>query len=155
MLTGTVEYQDGADRRRAPYICIGTQKEAGVRVLVARTHRFAGSHDRARAGVLRQERRRPWSCRDDLHRGGCRQVGRGPQGRAAAARAKAEAVSPDELKNFDASAQEYANDRRGSCSVFKATDATTDATDFLNACVARMNTARVAKLTTVAGAPTK
>src|SRR3954452_13501365 len=25
VLTGTVEYQDGADRRTAPYICIGTQ----------------------------------------------------------------------------------------------------------------------------------
>jgi len=155
VLTGTVEYQDGADRRTAPYICIGTQKEAGY-VYSSRGH--VDSPDRMIAPV--QE------CYDK--NGG----GPGPAATtcigavvakseedlktaSAAARVKAEAVSPDELKNFDASAQEYANYRARSCSVFKATDAATDATDFLNACVARMNAARVTKLTTAGSAPTK
>jgi hypothetical protein len=147
VMTGTVEYQDGANRRTAPFICMGTEKEAGF-VYTSRGN--VNQTDRAIAPV--QE---------------CYDKNGGTAGPAAAsciqavlskteedlktassaARTKAEAVGPDEVKNFDASAQEYTAYRTRSCSVFRAVDAVTDAPDFLNACFARLNLARSAKLT--------
>jgi hypothetical protein len=144
VLTGIVEYQDGASRALAPFICMGTDKKVGF-------------HYVSRPGMTGEDR--PAVPVQDCY---LKYVGAGDQASAcikeavaksetdlaaalAAGKAKLTAGT-DDFKNFEASQTEFVAYRTRSCDVFKAPDTSTDAGDFYNACVARVNLMRVNKL---------
>jgi uncharacterized protein YecT (DUF1311 family) len=151
VLTGMMEYQDGTSRSAAPFICMGTDKEVGFHYA-----------SRPRSDVKDRPIVPVQDCyakhKDDAGATACikETVSKSEQELAAAfAAAKTKmAAGSDDLKNLEASETEFLNYRKNSCSVYKAPDATTDAEDFLNACLARVNTMRTAQLTGTAP-PTK
>jgi uncharacterized protein YecT (DUF1311 family) len=152
VLTGLMEYQDGTSRTVAPFICMGSEKEVGFhyasrpradvkdRPIVPVQECYAKHKDNAANAT---------SCIKDT-------VSRSEQELSAALAAAKAKVAPEsaDLKNLEASETEFVNYRKNSCNVYKAPDAATDAEDFLNACVARVNTMRVAQLSGAAP-PTK
>ena len=144
VMTGTIEYQEGTARALAPFICMGTDKEVGFHYVSTRAQdgadlpvvpvqdcylKYVGAGDQASACI-----------KDALTKS--------ETDLAAAVSAGKAKLAPetDDYKNFEASQTEFEAYRKRSCNVFEAPDASTDAADFLNACVARLNLMRVTKL---------
>lgn len=144
VLTGTLEFQAGTSRRLAPFICMGTEKEAGfyyasrerkdyedrpIQPVMDCYATYAGAGEQASACI-----------RDVLTK-----IDQQLSETLAAHKAK---LTPgtDDFKNFEASQSEFEAYRNRSCGVFLAPDASTDAADFYNACLARVNQLRVNKL---------
>jgi len=154
VLTGRMEYQDGASRTVAPFICMGNDKEVGFHYA---SRPRADVNDRPIVPVQDCYAKHP-DAAEPASASACIKdtVTKSEQELSvafAAAKAKL-AEGSDDLKNLEASETEFIAYRKQSCSVYQAPDASTDAADFYNACLARVNTMRAAKLTGTA-APTR
>jgi hypothetical protein len=141
VLTGTVEYQDGATRVTAPFFCVGK----GAKAAYYYASRARG--DMADRPILPVQQCYEQFKGNAAGASGCiKDVLSGTDATlasaVAAAKARAAQSGGDEPKNFEASELQFETYRAKSCSVFKAVDASTDAADFLNACLARLNQMR-------------
>jgi hypothetical protein len=145
VLTGALEYQDGASRSIAPVFCIGNEKEAGYYYASRPSARL---EDRPIVPVqtcyaqAKGDAAAAKACIMDAL------VKSEGELTSAVAHAKVRATQAggEELKNLEASEQEFQVYRTRSCETFKAPDASTDAQNFFNACLARLNTMRTNKL---------
>lgn len=144
VLTGTLEYQSGTSRKLAPFICMGNDKEAGfyyasrertdledwpLQPVMDCYSTYAGAGEQASA------------CLKDV-------LAKSDQHLSETLASHKAKLTPgtDDFKNFEASQTEFEAYRNRSCDVYRAPDASTDAADFLNACLARVNEMRVNKL---------
>jgi hypothetical protein len=145
VLTGAIEYQDGASRNIAPVFCIGNAKEAGYYYA---SRPSATLEDRPIAPVqtcyarAKGDAAAARACIVDTL------VKSEGELTSAVAHAKVRATQAggEELKNLEASEREFQVYRTRSCETFKAPDASTDAQDFYDGCLARLNTMRANKL---------
>jgi len=144
VMTGTMEFQNGNARALAPFICMGNDKEAGF-YYASRPR--ADSEDRPITPVLECYAKyagageTATACIKEV-------VTKTEQLLSETMTAQKAKLAPgsDDLKNIEASQTEFEAYRTRSCSVFTAPDASTDAADFYNACLARVNQMRVSKL---------